>query len=250
MERIRRFFRRFGKGLKAKGYPLLEVAAVVAVTGTLSAVALPIVSDKIVAGKISAATSDVQAIRDAITSFMSDTGIPPIYSDTDVSSGVSRTLPVETSVTYQLLATNDGIAINFGAPNTGTGWSAYAPLDATKNPEGYTGTPPIGSLDGQIIADFPNYPRVGNSPWKGPYLPSLKMDPWGNKYYVTTLYFGQDRSATPTAKAVYVISAGPNGILDTPLSNVVKNLYDTGSTSSNAPSTFTPKLDDIVARIK
>jgi len=51
------------------------------------------------------------------------------------------------------------------------------------------------------------------SKWKGPYMAAVSPDPWGNSY-VTNV----DVSATPPAP-VWVLSAGPNGTIDTDASS-------------------------------
>lgn len=44
--------------------------------------------------------------------------------------------------------------------------------------------------------------------WKGPYMANVAPDPWGRKYYINAKEFG-------SALIVWIISAGPNGILET-----------------------------------
>ncbi len=45
--------------------------------------------------------------------------------------------------------------------------------------------------------------------WSGPYLDALPADPWGHAYVVTTAGF------TDRRKRVWVLSAGPNGRVET-----------------------------------
>ncbi|HLG30064.1 MAG TPA: prepilin-type N-terminal cleavage/methylation domain-containing protein [Candidatus Brocadiales bacterium] len=68
-------------------------------------------------------------------------------------------------------------------------------------------------LENQLNSNIPNYLTTGEFAWNGPYLSSLNADPWGNSYVVNSS--GLIPSST---KAVWVISAGPNGIIDTSLS--------------------------------
>jgi hypothetical protein len=60
------------------------------------------------------------------------------------------------------------------------------------------------------------YPAVGEVSWKGPYQNVFAADPWGNAYLVNIV----DMSATPS-EAVWVISAGPNGAMDTDADQVL-----------------------------
>lgn len=82
--------------------------------------------------------------------------------------------------------------------------------------------------------DERKYQTAGKNAWKGPYLPLVKEDPWGRKYLVN---IGKGDFTTGTPKAVFVISSGPNGVLET-LSDL------------NAAGTLTPGGDDITARVK
>lgn len=50
--------------------------------------------------------------------------------------------------------------------------------------------------------------------WKGPYMARVTADPWGNAYVTNT------DSLTVTNQEVWIISAGPNGLIDTPVPNV------------------------------
>ena len=61
------------RGLGQKGYTLIEVAAVVAVTATLAAVVVPVAMDKVKEGKLAAAKQDVATIAQALTQFNADT---------------------------------------------------------------------------------------------------------------------------------------------------------------------------------
>jgi prepilin-type N-terminal cleavage/methylation domain-containing protein len=81
------------------------------------------------------------------------------------------------------------------------------------------GVLPFGSMDlgdrleNQLNGNVPSYPTTGEFAWRGPYLSSLNTDPWGNSYIVNA----SELSASST-KAVWVISAGPNGVMETSFS--------------------------------
>lgn len=51
------------------------------------------------------------------------------------------------------------------------------------------------------------------SNWKGPYIARVAADPWGNTYVTNADGFAID------GRPVWIISAGPNGLLDTPSFN-------------------------------
>jgi hypothetical protein len=54
-------------------------------------------------------------------------------------------------------------------------------------------------------------PTNGKTAWKGAYL-ELASDPWGTRYYLTAANLRPD-----SANAAFVLSAGPNQTLDTPM---------------------------------
>lgn len=49
--------------------------------------------------------------------------------------------------------------------------------------------------------------------WKGPYIARVTSDPWGNCYITNANGF------SIPAREVWIISAGPNGLIDTPVPN-------------------------------
>lgn len=199
MEQVRRFWGRLGKGLRVKGYTLIEVAAVVAVSATLAAVVVPIAVDKVEGGKLVGAKQDIQAIANGITGFNKDTGVWPAVTASSLKaldvlrSGIdSATGNIDTANT--LSGTFD--------PNTAsaTGWN--------------TGTV-AGHLDGQLVMRPDNTVLTPSYNWKGPYIESFKKrDPWGNNYlvFVNAMHTA---SSGATKKYGWIISAGPNGKIET-----------------------------------
>ena len=231
MERIRRFFKKFGKTLNAKGYTLLEVAAVVAVTGTLAAVAMPVVADKIAAAKVTAATMEVQAIKDTIVNFMKDTGVPPFYTT------ASGSLPKTDDVNNFTIVTLDG-----AVPAVDTSSRAASTWPPRPFPTVVNGA----TIDGQLINNFPLYITDGTNAWKGPYVPSLRKDPWGNKYIAVVQWLGEPVEASDKIqqRAAYVISAGPNGLIETSYNQPIRVIKGTQEATF-----FVVGGDDIVSRI-
>jgi general secretion pathway protein G len=50
--------------------------------------------------------------------------------------------------------------------------------------------------------------------WKGPYIADVTADPWGNAYLTNADGF------KIIGREVWIISAGPNGVMDTPVPNL------------------------------
>jgi hypothetical protein len=67
----------------------------------------------------------------------------------------------------------------------------------------------VDPLTGRGNGCYPVPTSPGGVGWKGPYLSSYDTDPWGNAYVINT-------PDLETTNKVYVLSAGPDGILQTP----------------------------------
>jgi hypothetical protein len=62
---------------------------------------------------------------------------------------------------------------------------------------------------GARLADYLTDGTLNGGPrWRGPYLESLGSDPWGHAYLVNVHGYY-------TAESVWILSAGPNGVIDT-----------------------------------
>ncbi len=195
------------KALKGKkGFTLIEVIVILAVIAILAAVLTPMIIGYISDARKSAAQSDVKIIATAIQAFNRDMRDWPIWeTNTARKTG--------TTPSYAALQSKDG------EPPTGT---------IPDNP---------GSIDEQLMTNVPVYPTTGGSKWQGPYLETVKQDPWGNKYYIDVAGLQPDN--INSLKVAYVISAGPDKKLET--------LF--GQTPT-AAKPFEIKGDDIVFRIK
>lgn len=80
-----------------------------------------------------------------------------------------------------------------------------------------------------LVAATHNYPTTGDFKWSGPYAAQLPNDPWGHPYMINARELGQ------TTNPTWVLSAGPNGVIETTVGNG-------GQT--------TPQGDDIGFRIR
>jgi len=200
------------KALKSKkGFTLIEVIVILAVIAILAAVLTPMIIGYISDARKSAAQSDVKIIATAVQAFNRDMKDWPIWA-----TNTDRKLSTSTAV-LNGLASNDG------------------------DTPGTTNVPstPLGSIEEQLMTNptTVGYPTTGSSKWKGPYLEKVTADPWGNRYYVVAAGLQPAKiSLTGAAfESAYVISAGPNKVIDT--------AYAAGLT-------VTPAEDDILFRIK
>ena len=175
--------------MKSKGFTLIELAVVLAIIAVLAAVLTPMVSGYLDQARVARAQADVRTIADSIKLYNRDTGRWPIYdSSADYSSdSVPGTSKLE-------FGTSTG-----NSPTAGSSWALGTTLNTT-------------SLELYINNDRSGvgtaaFPRAG---FRGPYVGSVDSDPWGNKYLLNAANL--KRSSTNHA---YIISAGPNGTLET-----------------------------------
>lgn len=191
---------------KSRGFSLIELAIVLAVIAVLVGIMTPLVFTYLEDLRISRAQADVRTLADAIRLYRSDTGEYPIFNNlADASADTAAAT---------LLTTGNG------SSPTGTNWTTGI---GTTNLESF--------LNGNFL-NRPSATSGGRIVFRGPYVGSIESDPWGNKYYLTAVNLVEG-----SAYYAFVISAGPNGVLDT-----VRDQPKTGA--------FTVGGDDIVIRIR
>jgi len=194
------------------GFTLVEIIVILAVISILVAILTPTVLKYIDEARGDRAGADVKNISAMLNDLIKDTGqYPGSMTSSSFICGPGSIATVGSS----------GWAANSAACTSGTGNQTNSLANhLTVNDPNENGT--VNST-----SDY----RTGGSTvkfrWKGPYITNISEDPWGNAYEVnvSTLTAG-------STSATWVISAGPNGTLDT-------------STSASSLSS-----DDIGVRIK
>lgn len=195
--------RRALTALRGQGFTLIELTVVLAVVVTLALVLTPSISNFINDSRRARAESDCQTIMSAIVQFYRDNGFFPLWR---LAQGGGPGLPEHR---LQLLISPG----NIPQEDQPTLWS--------------TGV--AGQLAEQLVNDTPGYAlKSGTSQngWVGPYLSSaINSDPWGNRYVVNIELIDSSASATTRSggikAAVWILSAGSNGIIETPYSQSV-----------------------------
>jgi len=158
------------------GFTLIEIIIVIAVIAILAGIATPSIVKNIRDSRVARTRSDCKEIASTMASFYKDLGQWPTTDGTN-------------SVVY--LKTNAGTM-----PATATGVT------------GWTGTTDL--FTDQLITNAPAYATSGEVRWDGPYQTEFKADPWNHPYLCNV---GNLTAASTTP--VYVISSGPDGILQT-----------------------------------
>ena len=194
--------------MKTKGFTLIELAVVLAIIAVLAAILTPLVTGYLDQARISRAQADTRTLADAIKLHQRDTGRYPIYN----AGGYPNTV-------------SDGAKVIFAGPgNVPTDTAAW----------GLSTTTATTTLEAWINGNFTAVSTTNAFPkaaFRGPYVASVEGDPWGNQYLLNAANLN---SGTYHA---FIVSAGPNGALDT-----TKNQAATAALSVGT--------DDIVAVIQ
>ena len=182
---------------RAHGFTLIELTVVLAVIVTLALVLTPSIINFINDSRVARARTDTQTLSASMIQFYRDNGFFPQWSTS--SSGGPGTV-----------ANKVDLLVSVGNLPTSTGATLWA-----------TGS--NDRLEDQLIANAPNYTaRTASSTfgWNGPYVSNaIGADPWGNRYMVNVGLIdttqGTQAVGGGTKSAVWVISAGPNGAIET-----------------------------------
>lgn len=206
-----------------RGFTLMEIVVVLAIVGALAAVLVPFGFSYLQDARKAQAQNDANQIAAAIGNFLKDTGLPPYKNTTSADK-----IPAKESADFDCLAGEQGNGFTSATDATAS-WTTCYTASVTKD-----------TIENHLIKNSPAglstklYKITGKTAWKGPYLPSIPSDPWGQPYLVN---ISKIDPAASTPKAAWVISAGPNGALDT--------AFD-----QNAGASISASSDDIIARIK
>jgi prepilin-type N-terminal cleavage/methylation domain-containing protein len=197
---------------RENGFTLVEVVVVIGVIAILAAILTPYITKYIEDSKTAKAKNEAQVIGAAVAIFYKDVARWPNWVNAQTSV-----------VTYGGLYTGGTAPAAALFSATGTGWAAI-------------GAANWNQLDTHLItngvaAPNHNYVAAGELRWNGPYATSLPLDPWGRPYIINSAQFVQAAGSNIPA---WVMSAGTNGTIDTPV----------------AAATTTPTGDDVGFRIR
>lgn len=220
---------------KDSGFTLLEIVIVLAVMGALMAALAPRAFTYLRDAQITQAQNDANQIAGAIGEFVKDTATLPYKNNTTTTTAK---VPAKQAGDFDCLYGATGATVTTTLDSTsGLTWTSSGGVQCQN------GSTLRDTIENHLITNTPGAPAAGSTKayattgknaWRGPYLPSVPSDPWGNSYLVN---IGKGDPAAATKKAVWVISAGPNGAFETPA-------------DANRASTLAAVGDDIIARIQ
>lgn len=200
------------------GFTLIELTVVLAVIVTLALILTPSITNFINDARIARSQTDSQTVASAITQFYKDNGFFPQWS---LANAGGPGLPANK---VDLLISPGNIP-TVASPNM---WTTGA----------------TDALADQLMSNAPGYTMktaTATFGWNGPYTSSdIGADAWNNRYMVNTSLLdttqGTQTSGGATKSAVWVISAGPNGQLETAYTQAITTAVKSG--------------DDIAVRIQ
>jgi prepilin-type N-terminal cleavage/methylation domain-containing protein len=221
-----------------RGFTLIELIVVVAIITTLAAIFIPIALERIDESSTARANSDIDAMAAALTGFFSHMGNFPSCEGADCdplndAANNSRFLAVGTG-------TGD-LSANYP---TSAAWDLVNQDDAT---------PARNNAYNHLVQNDPGANGTANevgtdyrtTRWNGPYISKLSEDPWGFTYIIhigAMQRNGCPVSSTgvpPACTAVaagtqgWILSSGPDGVLDTAPTSTARLGDDIGYIFSN-----------------
>jgi type II secretory pathway pseudopilin PulG len=236
----------------ARGITILETTVILSVLFILAGAMSPIVSESVNTARAVKARNDASMIAMGLINFQKDLGADAVnYGGAGASAQAAR-LPALLASQGAAPATDDASSstpgflapLLSGPSNKAEALiadSTRAALRAQRRRWRETAT---GPLDDVLMTNRSGYRyrRPGEyGGWNGPYVSGeVKGDPWGNQYLINSQWLDggsstADASGRPR-RAVFVVSAGADGVIDTPFEQSVVEARAYG--------------DDIVMRIQ
>lgn len=214
---------------RSRGYTLVELAAVTAIAAGVTAAILPIAQQQISKAKKAQAIEEAKQLATAVMRFWADTGSLPNDADFDPNSpGFDQKVYVLYTGSW-----NDKPALD------GTDWAVVSAQYRA-------------SIRGYLLVNDPDTDSSNDNDsqstyphWGGPYVgeaeEEVALDPWGHSYLIQVesgLDPGTDDPTDSDFKyAIFVISAGPDGVISTTRRQLLEDQFVVGG-------------DDIVVRIR
>lgn len=192
------------------GFTLIELTVVLAVIVTLALILTPSITNFINDSRVARTRSDTQTLAAAIVQFYRDNGFYPQWSAAQNGG------PGTDANAVDLLISGGNVPSEANASL----WT--------------TGT--TDALVDQLMINAPDYtPKTAAAAfgWNGPYLSAnLGADAWNNRYAVNVGLLdasqGTQTIAGATKSAVWVISAGSNGQIETVYSQPITTAVSGG----------------------
>jgi type II secretory pathway pseudopilin PulG len=233
----------------ARGISLIEATIVLMMISILVAAAAPAAKRTIDQARLTRVASDEAAIKTAIVTFLSDTGLAG-FSISGAAVATGNAAVVETLVSDGDIPTCTPTFGCAGA-NQAPAWASSSPRwnDVVSNAGGLT-----DFLERHLVTNNPransanDYATPG---WKGAYINApLDPDPWGNRYAVNVKWLNVNSACGSRTNDVFVLSAGPDGDIATPYRADVVGAGVSCAANNTGPGGSYPVADDIITVVR
>jgi hypothetical protein len=214
-----------------RGLSLVEVTIMLVILLILAGTLVPVMSDSVNSARFVRARNDLSQLAVALVNFQRDVG-PIVFEGSHMRqvlyapSAVSALSPVDllTSGGERPMQADrvpvESVAHLLVNPALSLGAASLMPWAAS---------PATDVMDYHLRVNGRGYAEGDGSAgtgWNGPYLTNdVTGDPWGRAYLINTAFLrGLPPSKQRCARcAVFAMSAGPNGLIETPFQQPIAN---------------------------
>jgi type II secretory pathway pseudopilin PulG len=227
-----------------RGITIVEMTVVLSVLFILAGALTPIVSESIDTARLVRAANDAKMIAAAMVDFENDLGSSALVRTARMRVGARLNPAFSQAVMPDVLVTGGEVPQVEGdetASASRVDLPAELGLSVPVQAESLRSTratrrrwldAATGLIEDHLIANNAGYslkrPDDDGGGWNGPYLSkAVKADPWGKRYQINTVGFdggvtAADANGNPR-RAVFVVSAGGNGIIETPFDQPISD---------------------------
>jgi type II secretory pathway pseudopilin PulG len=235
-----------------RGITILETTVILSVLFILAGAMSPIVAESVNTARAVKAKNDASMIAMAMINFEKDLGAGAISAAgaaslsqalgmADVLASDGATPEVDDP---QSTADPSAVVALLSAPGQRRNASGQPQLQSSRAQRRRWRDSPVESLDDHLTTNHHGYRyrRPGEAAgWNGPYISArVKGDPWGNQYLLNSRFLDGGATAADAQgrprRAVYVVSAGADGVIETPFEQSITDAQAYG--------------DDVVIRIQ
>lgn len=206
-----------------RGFTLVELVFVIAIIVVLASMFLPLAFSKLEKADLAKADVDIQELAAALTSFWEDlrhfpvcgTGNAEVTGADCTPSGSPNLTNASNDLTYLLAGSGSAGLTPPTDASSGSSWTTGATTSLA------SATDAVSNIFNHLVVNDPvdsvttadtDYPT---SKWKGPYISRLGPDPWGSPYVIHVGAMEKSGQPGKSGGKGWIISAGPNGTLDT-----------------------------------